>query len=72
MIAARTAISSFATPLANEATGLARAHSIHVMRSASVLRRIIRWNSAMISHASAKVGTPSFDRRDCDGLRLRK
>ncbi|TFV29785.1 hypothetical protein E4K64_36995 [Bradyrhizobium frederickii] len=50
---------SLATPLANEATRLARARSIHVMRPASVLRRIIRCNSAMISRASTKVGTPA-------------
>ncbi|MDA9405183.1 hypothetical protein XH79_41475 [Bradyrhizobium sp. CCBAU 45389] len=61
VIAAGTAASSFATPLENEATRLAltRARSIHGMRPASVLRRIIRWNSAMISRASTRVGTPA-------------
>ncbi len=59
MIAARTAASSLATPLANEVTKLARARSIYVTRPASVLRRIIKWNSAMISQASTRVGTPA-------------
>src|SRR6185437_13989962 len=56
---ARTAASSFATPLANEATRLARARSrIHGASPVFVLRRIIRWNSAMISRASTRDGTP--------------
>ncbi len=59
VIAARTAASSFATPVANEATRLARARSIHGVRPASALRRIIMWNSEMISRASTRVGTPA-------------
>jgi hypothetical protein len=59
VIAALTAISSFATPLANEATRLARARSIHGMSPSSVLRRIIKWNSAMISRVSTRLGTPA-------------
>lgn len=59
VIAARTAAWSLPTPLANEATRLARARSIQGARPASVLRRIIRWNSAMISRASTRVGTPA-------------
>ena len=45
--------------LANEATRLARARSIHGGSPASALRRIIKWNSAMISRASTRVGTPA-------------
>jgi hypothetical protein len=59
VIAARTAASSFATPLANEATILARARSIHGVSPSSALRRIIKWKSAMISRASTRVGTPA-------------
>lgn len=57
VIAARTGASSLATPLANEMTRLALERSIHAMRSNSALRRIIMWNSAMISRASISVGT---------------
>ena len=59
MIAARTATSSLTTPLANEATRLARARSIHEARPASALRLTIMWNSATISRPSTKVGTPA-------------
>ena len=47
------AASSFVTPLANEATRLARARSIQGVNPATVLRRIIhKWKSATISRAS--------------------
>jgi hypothetical protein len=59
VIAARTAASSFATPLAKEATRLGRARPIHGVSPASALRRMIVWNSAMISRASTRVSTPA-------------
>jgi hypothetical protein len=57
VIAAWTAASSFITPRANESTRLARTRSIQGNSSALALRRIIKWNSAMISRASTRVGT---------------
>jgi hypothetical protein len=44
--------------LANEATKLWRAVSIHIATLVSVLLRSTAWNAAMISRASTKCGTP--------------
>jgi len=57
VIAARTAASSLTTPPAKEAMRLARVRTIHGLSPASILRRIIKWNSAMISRGSTRVGT---------------
>jgi hypothetical protein len=72
VIAARAAASSLATPLAKEATRLARARSIHGVSPASTLRRTINWNSAMISRASTSVGAPDSIAANRDRLRFRK
>ncbi len=56
VIAARTAASSFATLLSNEATRLARPRLSRGASPVAALRRIIVWNSAMISRASTSAG----------------
>ncbi len=57
-IAARTAAMSFVTPLAKEATRLARDRSIQASCSVSAFARTIAWKAAIASRASTSRGTP--------------
>ena len=58
MIAARTAVLSFMTPFAKDATRLAFARSIQASSSASFFLRIMAWKAAMTLRASTSCGAP--------------